>query len=223
MWPWRSCSSASASSDAIRSSSVSPIPTRIPLVNGILSSPAAAIVSIRRAGCLRRRPGVDGLHQPLGDRLEHQPLRGGHLPQPGQVPAVEHAEVRVRQQAALERALARPHDVGREVLEAVLAQPRRDPGVDLGPLAGQHQQLLDPVARDRLVEDPLDLLRRVQMRLVGRERAVLAVAAARPRQRQREVAAERDAAAHAPGEFYGRAAELGRAAYPARPDAAIDR
>ena len=38
-----------------------------------------------------------------------------------------------------------------------------------------------------------------------RERAVLAVAAARPRQRQREVAAERDAAAHARCGFYGAA------------------
>ena len=36
-----------------------------------------------------------------------------------------------------------------------------------------------------------------------RERAVLAVAAAGPRERQREVAAERDAAAHAPAGFYG--------------------
>ncbi len=45
MWPWRSLTSASASSEAIRSSSVSPIPTRIPLVNGIRSSPAASIVS----------------------------------------------------------------------------------------------------------------------------------------------------------------------------------
>ena len=43
---------ASAPSDSMRSDSVSPIPTRMPLVNGILSSPAAAIVSRRRAGCL---------------------------------------------------------------------------------------------------------------------------------------------------------------------------
>ena len=55
-WPWRSCNSASAASDAIRSSSVSPIPTRIPLVNGILSSPAASIVAIRCAGCLVGEP-----------------------------------------------------------------------------------------------------------------------------------------------------------------------
>ena len=41
------------------------------------------------------------------------------------------------------------------------------------------------------------------MRLVRRERAVLAVAAAGPRQRQREVPTERDPAAHARGPFYG--------------------
>src|ERR1035437_7403776 len=67
-----------------------------------------------------------------------------------------------------------------------------------GQRAGQHQQLLDAVALDRPVEDLLDLIRRVQMCLVGRERAVLAVAATRPRERQREVSAERDAAAHSP-------------------------
>ena len=41
---------------ATRSCSVSPIPTRIPLVNGILSSPAASIVSRRRAGCFVGEP-----------------------------------------------------------------------------------------------------------------------------------------------------------------------
>ena len=49
---------------------------------------------------------------------------------------------------------------------------------------------------------------------MGRERAVLAVAAAGPRQRQREVAAERDAAAHAPGRFYGAARPSARDAPP---------
>ena len=56
MWPWRALTSASASSEAIRSSSVSPIPTRIPLVNGIRSRPAASIVSSRRAGCFVGEP-----------------------------------------------------------------------------------------------------------------------------------------------------------------------
>ncbi len=49
-WP------ASASSEAIRSASDSPIPTRIPLVNGIFSSPAVRIVSSRTAGCLVGEP-----------------------------------------------------------------------------------------------------------------------------------------------------------------------
>jgi len=56
MCPWRSFTAASASSDAMRSSTVSPIPTRIPLVKGIRSSPAASIVSSRRAGCFVGEP-----------------------------------------------------------------------------------------------------------------------------------------------------------------------
>ena len=86
---------------------------------------------------------------------------------------------------------------------AVLGQPGRDARVDLWQLAGQHQQLLDVVALDRTVENRLDLLRRVQMRPVRRECAVLAIAAAGPRQGQREVPAERDATAHAGARFYG--------------------
>ena len=147
---------------------------------------------------LGRRAGVDGLHQPLGNRFEHQALRSGDLAQPSQVLPRQDAQVGVWQQPALERPLAGPDDVGGEVLVPVVLQPRGDNGVDLRFLAGQHQQLLDAMALDGLIEDPLHLLRRVQVRLVGRERAVLAVAAARPRERQREIAAERDAAAHSP-------------------------
>ena len=51
-WPCSSPSAFSASSASIRSSRVSPIPMRIPLVNGIASSPARRIVSSRRAGIL---------------------------------------------------------------------------------------------------------------------------------------------------------------------------
>ena len=51
-WPCRSCSVAQRSSASIRSARVSPIPIRIPLVNGIRSSPASPIVSRRRAGTL---------------------------------------------------------------------------------------------------------------------------------------------------------------------------
>ncbi len=193
MWPWRAWTSASASSDATRSSSVSPIPTRIPLVNGICSSPAASIVSRRARRVLGRRAGVDGLHQALGDRLEHQPLRGGHLAQAGEVLAAEDAEVGVRQDAPLERPLAGPDDVGGEVVVAPRGEPRGDLGVDLGPLAGEDEQLLG-VAPHRLLEPLLDLVGRVEVRPVGRERAVLAVALAGARERERVVAREGDPA-----------------------------
>ena len=139
---------------------------------------------------------MDRLHQPLGDRLQHQPLRRRDLPQPGKIGPVQHAQVRVREQPPLKRPLAHPHDVRREVRKAEGVEPRPDSGVDLRLLAGEDKQLLDPVAGYGLVEDPLDLVRLVEMRLMGRERAVLAIATARPRQGQREVSAERNAAAH---------------------------
>ena len=100
------------------------------------------------------------------DRLEHQPLRGGHLAQPGELVAAQHAEVRVRQQAALQRPLARPHHVGGEVLEPERAQPLAHARVVVRRLAGQHQQLLDAPAGGA-VEQPLDLLRLVQVRPGG--------------------------------------------------------
>ena len=184
---------ASASSAAIRSSSVSPMPTRIPLVNGIFSSPAARIVVEPRLGVLGRRALVG---DEVGvDRLQHQPLRGGHLAQAGQVLLRQDAEVGVREQPALERPLADPGDVGGEVGVPELGQLRGDARVVVGRLAGQDQQLLDVAARGA-VEDPLDLVGLVQVRLVRRERAVLAVAPARPGERQREVARESDPSAH---------------------------
>src|SRR5215218_7570477 len=126
------------------------------------------------------------------DRLEHQPLRGGHLPQARQVLALEDAEVRVRKQASLERPLAGPGDVGDEVGVSVGAKPRGDLRVHLRPLAGEHEELLG-VTPDRLLEPLLHLLRRVEVRPVRGERAVLAVAATRTRQRERVVAREGDA------------------------------
>ncbi len=110
----------------------------------------------------------------------------------------------MRQEPSLQRPLAGPDDVGREILLAVPVKPFRHLRVVLGPLAREHQQLLH-VALGRVVEDAQDLLRGVQMRLVGGKRAVLAVAATGPRQRQRVVPAERDATTHARRGFYGRA------------------
>ncbi len=48
-------------------------------------------------GSLGRGAGVYGLHETLGDRLEHQALGGGDLAQAGQVLTREHAKVGVRE------------------------------------------------------------------------------------------------------------------------------
>ena len=56
MWPYSALTSASARRASIRSAGLSPIPTRIPLVKGILSSPAARMVSRRTSGCFVGEP-----------------------------------------------------------------------------------------------------------------------------------------------------------------------
>src|ERR1700694_6040505 len=101
----------------------------------------------------------------------------------------------MRQQSALERALASPDDVRREVIVSVLGQARRDARVYLWLLAGQHEQLLD-VALGRTVKDLGHLLGRVQVRMMLRDRAVLAAAPAGPRQRECRVAREAHSPSH---------------------------
>ena len=146
-----------------------------------------------------RRRGLMG-DEVGAQRLEHQPLAGGHLAQPREVVAAERAEVGVREHAALQRALAAPDDVGHEVLEAERGEPLAHAGVVARVVAGEDQQLLD-VAPGGAVEQPLDLVRRVEVRLVRRERAVLAVRDAGPRERQRDVAREGDPSAHVRGVY----------------------
>ena len=55
-WPCRRWAVVMASRASIRSSRVSPIPTRIPVVNGMASSPAASRVASRRSGALSGAP-----------------------------------------------------------------------------------------------------------------------------------------------------------------------
>ena len=54
--PWRSASSRIVRSASSRSARVSPMPMRMPVVNGTRSSPAAAIVARRAAGSLSGEP-----------------------------------------------------------------------------------------------------------------------------------------------------------------------
>jgi ABC-type nitrate/sulfonate/bicarbonate transport system substrate-binding protein len=65
----------------------------------------------------------------------------------------------------------------------------------VGRLTREDEQLLDLAAR-RAVDEALHLVGLVQVRPVRREGAVLAVAAARPREGERDVAREGDASAH---------------------------
>ena len=107
-------------------------------------------------GVLRRRGLVRDEVGP--QRLDHQPLRGGHLAQPREVVAAERAEVRVREDPALQRALAGPRDVADEVVEAELGEPLADARVVARVVAGEDEQLLDVAAR-RAVDQRLDLVR----------------------------------------------------------------
>jgi hypothetical protein len=58
----------------------------------------------------------------------------------------------VGQQTPLERLLTDPDDVADEIIEPELSELRAHTGVDLGTLAGEHQELLGSVALDRLIK-----------------------------------------------------------------------
>ena len=55
-WPWRRWLAAIASSASMRSARDSPMPTRMPVVNGMASSPASSRVASRRSGTLSGEP-----------------------------------------------------------------------------------------------------------------------------------------------------------------------
>jgi hypothetical protein len=129
-----------------------------------------------KARILRRR-GLVGCEVDA-QAFEHQSLGGGDLAQPGEAGLGEGTEVRVRQQPALERPLAAPGHVGDEVAEPQRLQLLADIRVIRRVVAGEDEQLLDAAARG-MVEQGFHLVRRVQVRLMGRERAVLAMADAR--------------------------------------------
>ncbi len=102
-WPYRSASSAIASSASIRSSLVSPIPIRIPVVKGMASSPASAIVSSRAGRDLVRRAEMRAspLREPVRSGLEHQPHRDRDLAEHPQVLAGHHSRIEMWEQPGL--------------------------------------------------------------------------------------------------------------------------
>ena len=98
-WPWRRWLAAMASRASTRSARSSPMPTRMPVVNGMASSPAASRVARRRVGRLVGRAAVGG--EVGAERLDHHPLARGDGPQGGEVGGVEGAGVGVGEQAGL--------------------------------------------------------------------------------------------------------------------------
>ena len=77
-----------ASSASMRSARVSPMPIRIPVVNGTRARPRPRRVSSRTAGALSGDPkcGPPRSRQPVRRRLEHDSLRGRDLAQQGAPP-----------------------------------------------------------------------------------------------------------------------------------------
>ena len=123
------CSASSASS---RSARVSPMPIRIPLVNGIASSPASRIVSSRAAGTLsgEAQCGPPFSDSRSDDRLEHDPHRRRHGPEQLELGPAHHARIQVRKQPGLvEHAAGAVREVLDRRCEAELARaPRAPPG-----------------------------------------------------------------------------------------------
>ena len=131
------------------------------------------------------------------DRLEHQPLRGGDLAQPREVLA---RRARRGSCAAAARARARARRPRRRRRRSPRGRARRaapDARVDLGrsPVRTSSSLTWRLAAPSSSAVTSSGACR---CGLVRRERAVLAVAAARPRQRERQVAREGDAPAHRP-------------------------
>ena len=69
------------------------MPMRMPVVNGICSLPASAIVLSRRAGTLSgaRSCAMPGASSRSETRLEHEPHAHVHLAQRGEIALAHHA------------------------------------------------------------------------------------------------------------------------------------
>ena len=137
---------------ASRSSSVSPIPTRIPLVNGIFSSPG------RRGSSPGAAPGAwSASPRARSASAARRPTRASAPARPSPRAAAPDPRARARRGSC---AASRPRSSARSHVQTTYAVKSSCPysrsrvahlGVDLGVLAGQHQQLLDlpPAPRRR--------------------------------------------------------------------------
>ena len=98
-WPWRPCEAAMARRAASWSARSSPMPTRIPVVKGMASSPAASRVARRRAGSLSGAPRWAA--RPSASDSSIIPWLAETVAQAGQLVGEERAGVGVGEQAGL--------------------------------------------------------------------------------------------------------------------------
>ncbi len=194
-WPNSSCRSRSASSASMRSARVSPMPIRMPEVNGTAAAPAARmVVEADRGnlvGAVVMRAAL--LAEPLRRRLQHDALRHRHRPQRGDLGSGHDAGIDVRQQTRLGE--HQPGHRGEVGDRRVVTQARQL-------LARGHPAQLRLVAQREqgLAAAGLGACARDRQHLVGRqvaalaaprrldERAVVALVAAQSRQRNEHLA-----------------------------------
>ena len=185
-----------ANSDSARSAIVSPIPTRMPVVNGIVLRPASSSTRSRTAGSLSGDPkcAPAGFGEDRGrGGLQHHPHRRRDRLEPLHLLPAHHAGVQVRQQTRSPPAPGWPSPaVGQRAVVPVAVQPLPSlrPAV-LGPVAEGEQRLLAPEG-GALPGDLQDLVRgQVRGRQPaghGDESAVMATVPAQPGQRDEHLA-----------------------------------
>ena len=141
-WPWRAWEAAMACRAASCPGRSSPMPTRIPVVKGMWSSPAASRVARRRAGSLSGRAAMRV--EILRQRLDHHALAGRDGPQGGELLGEEGAGVGVGEEAGLlQYESAHVDEVVDSGGETVVLQPcLRQRVAQLGALAQGEERLV---------------------------------------------------------------------------------
>ena len=195
---------------------VSPIPIRIPVVNGTRSSPASRSVSSRAAGRLSGEPkcGPPRSREPVGDGLEHDPLRGADLAERASSSRVSTPGFACGSRP-VSSSTSRAH--AGEVLDRRLAAERGEllAGDAVAPLrlVAEREQRLAAAGRGARARDLEHLVRRQVRPLAAarrpRERAVVADVPAELRQRDEDLRRVGDDRARGAGSWPRREAPRG--------------
>ena len=218
MWPCSSSSAFSASRASRRSARVSPMPIRIPLVNGIASSPASRIVSSRTAGTLSGDaqcgpPFSDSRSETVSSMI---PIDADTGRSSSSSRPAHHARVQVRQQPGLvEHAAGAVREVLDRRREAELRELLARDAVAQLRLVAEREQRLRAAGGCSGAGDLEHLVDRQERALTAarrsRERAVAADIAAQRRQRDEDLGRVRDEAPAAQRPRLGHEVGKGRA------------